>query len=1460
MATHCLNITAAFGFNKDLIGGVHSLFDETREAILFPSSHTLIYHDCRSGSQRFLQGHSNVISAVCVSNDKRWIISADFGGQDTMIVVWDSTTLFPIRTIVDQVPGGVVRMDLSDDGALLAVLSGATPNADKVMVQTLMIFEWSHPDETPIVSAEIPTNLGFQRDVHFNPADYRELVTNSAYRTVFWVWEEQEREKQVVNVLRHYSPIIRVGEFKTLPSAFTVSCFLPGTTAALTGTVAGEVVLYDVSGQSGPAGPGQFVERYPIKILTLHASSGNVQSIASTDEILEKDETIIRESYTASGEFGTYPYLIPGQAFFQALVSGNKLQQRSAFYKYLTAAQQAAGQMTSSPTAAFAQAITYLHARSDGFIISGGLDGCVRMFDFRLRLLSWYENLSCGPITSISIAMPQAASKEGGGDADISISAVALMPGSTPREYTSKADALHAKFGSVVLRDFIVGTSRGSIVLVPAALFEFVDPNKRRGTLLYQGLPHSVSCVYTPKDTRDLPIRLNYNLRTQASLPLSWVATARGDLLLFDFTSNKILRSVSLAGAISATESGAKKLTGTLAQRHAEGFEQACYLVGEHPLAPIKTQHYAHVTTLSLFCPTDANRPVLLAGTSVGSCLLMDPFTLQVLSTFRHLSRTTSISLGCPFLKRKSITLPAQITHAKFSREGDIIAVVDETSFLTILTKSTNDEPAKDLTTGRVTGGPEAGEKAFNYSAYSDIFLTSLIAPLQSPPLFITESDEMTEEETRKERETRTASGVRLQPAALLARASQKKRIDASTTGQWTSLGRLVVTSGAIARSVIYCDFLPAKLTDGGRDPLILLSKDRFFTVVDLDRTLESHDVIVVHCRFRAEQSATPTAVCFLPRPPCYVSTLTDDERSAEIARLSAEPDPMTRSLKEAIFSLQSEDSGALCAKYRPDLQPVDQRNLLLLANSQYKLRIHEIEALPGALELSNRTVFSAQLLTTAPQQYAYFTGSYTPQGQLPPAPILQGPQYCVNPSLAGPYPLRRTVLAPTYGLPLSILRPIASYMSSSKHDLSSCTPIIQVGGSDEERYRYRTRYEMLNSTGSIRHVSQYIAFATPRKIIGLMRTPLDGASHRYVGLIGHAGEILSLDVCFCFSPGLDAGNTFLVSAGVSDCVLFLWGVDYPTMDLMIDSAVTVSQNPAIHGQANDTQAGAVTDFAAFDPFTAQLEGGPAGQFHAEIQDYFSYAQISDSEERGVSPNENARAPVHMLDDILRALGIFISNAAMEDAKAEIIEEAVRSARLRFFLSRLSAAIKEGKPPILVEATSFGFNPLEDSNQEARVMLEMSQYEQCESGLWELVGSDGVTLGLQDFIRILVNHRPIVPYKLDDIIRAFAAFGADETVGVLDKTTLISALVNNSEAFTGGELMDALTILAGGSGSQEAMLGAGGLLPDQVSVVDFARNILGFEVEGRSLPGGEDDEEDEEGEELDRDHELEELE
>ena len=56
----------------------------------------------------------------------------------------------------------------------------------------------------------------------------------------------------------------------------------------------------------------------------------------------------------------------------------------------------------------------------------------------------------------------------------------------------------------MLLRDFIVGTQRGSIVLVPAAVFELVEPDQRRGKLLFQGLPGKITASFTPKYVNDI--------------------------------------------------------------------------------------------------------------------------------------------------------------------------------------------------------------------------------------------------------------------------------------------------------------------------------------------------------------------------------------------------------------------------------------------------------------------------------------------------------------------------------------------------------------------------------------------------------------------------------------------------------------------------------------------------------------------------------------------------------------------------------------------------------------------------------------------------------------------------------------------------------------------------------------------------------------------------------------------
>lgn len=74
------------------------------------------------------------------------------------------------------------------------------------------------------------------------------------------------------------------------------------------------------------------------------------------------------------------------------------------------------------------------------------------------------------------------------------------------------------------------------------------------------------------------------------------------------------------------------------------------------------------------------------------------------------------------------------------------------------------------------------------------------------------------------------------------------------------------------------------------------------------------------------------------------------------------------------------------------------------------------------------------------------------------------------------------------------------------------------------------------------------------------MRTPLDGALNKYVGLISSAGPLLTLDVCYVVKAGLGLGKTFFISTGVEDCCCFNYQLDFSALDLMVDTAVQNGQ------------------------------------------------------------------------------------------------------------------------------------------------------------------------------------------------------------------------------------------------------------------------------------------------------------
>jgi hypothetical protein len=48
----------------------------------------------------------------------------------------------------------------------------------------------------------------------------------------------------------------------------------------------------------------------------------------------------------------------------------------------------------------------------DNFLVTAASDGFVRFYDFKFRLLAWYEDLDVGPITALTFTSPQMPVKD----------------------------------------------------------------------------------------------------------------------------------------------------------------------------------------------------------------------------------------------------------------------------------------------------------------------------------------------------------------------------------------------------------------------------------------------------------------------------------------------------------------------------------------------------------------------------------------------------------------------------------------------------------------------------------------------------------------------------------------------------------------------------------------------------------------------------------------------------------------------------------------------------------------------------------------------------------------------------------------------------------------------------------------------------------------------------------------
>ncbi|XP_054851852.1 cilia- and flagella-associated protein 251 [Eublepharis macularius] len=269
VSAHSLNLSWVFGYNSKL--PVFNLIDEEFRVILYISSHTAVIHDLQRNKQYHLQGHSSCISCVCVSEDRRWIATAD-GGPESLVIVWDGYSAVPVHTIFDSHPeGGVGAIAISHDSRFLATVGAGA-------VQKVCIWKWTSPETKPVCSVELPPQYGFQDNVAFSSRDHCELVSNSTTQVIFYKWEG--------NSLQFHAPLLTDKTFNKVVGIFSQSLFHFSTEQAITGTLEGKLVVWDAVNPPSRSA-ALYVKPYNMKAIKLvHLQKDGITALAVMDKTI----------------------------------------------------------------------------------------------------------------------------------------------------------------------------------------------------------------------------------------------------------------------------------------------------------------------------------------------------------------------------------------------------------------------------------------------------------------------------------------------------------------------------------------------------------------------------------------------------------------------------------------------------------------------------------------------------------------------------------------------------------------------------------------------------------------------------------------------------------------------------------------------------------------------------------------------------------------------------------------------------------------------------------------------------------------------------------------------------------------------------------------------------------------------------------------------------------------------
>ncbi|CAF1189811.1 unnamed protein product [Didymodactylos carnosus] len=368
-----------FGINKDI--PVLNLSINSTKKIFYVASQIGVLYDFSSNKQQLLIGHRNNISCCCVSDNKRWLVTAD-SGPDCTIIVWDTISGLPNQTYFDVLNGGANAVAISFDSKYIATLSKDGP-------QIMSIWDWTSASDEPLCAVELKKEYDNQYFIRFNNRDASQLVSNSTTQVLFYDWNPQEG-------ITCFDPELTERTFNSSREKLgylTQSTFLLNSTQAITATTTGKLVLWDC--KLNPANVNRDLMSRDNTNMTnkrdrskgLNREETGASSITSTNRTLSSG-TSVRSQTKNINEKEISDVSQKQDRIRKTLRNDN--QQHSLMNK--KALKLCEPQK---------KAITVL-TTVDDLVITGDSDGIIRFFDQELKLRMWYQHFKLGPIKSIS--------------------------------------------------------------------------------------------------------------------------------------------------------------------------------------------------------------------------------------------------------------------------------------------------------------------------------------------------------------------------------------------------------------------------------------------------------------------------------------------------------------------------------------------------------------------------------------------------------------------------------------------------------------------------------------------------------------------------------------------------------------------------------------------------------------------------------------------------------------------------------------------------------------------------------------------------------------------------------------------------------------------------------------------------------------------------------------------------